>query len=114
MSYGAPAVFIVKSGMGDFFDNPETWRDLSIELKNAGNDYYEVEAVEDSIVFAGEPAAFVMFKTVPEGFRDTIIQVQLVVLRENKDLFYINNQFFLNDTTDFDSCLDIISSIAFK
>lgn len=114
MSTGLPAVYIVKSSTFDLFETPEEWRDASIQFKQFEEDYYEVEGIIDSIYIADEPAALVIFKRVAENSQDTVIQIQHVILRENKDLYYINSQFAPSDSIGAEIGLNIITSLQFK
>lgn len=80
----------VKSAMFNVFDSPEQWRDLSIQLKErADSSYIGLYGLQDSLYFNDSPAASVTFAIKGEH-GDTLVQYQLVVLRENKDLFYLN------------------------
>ena len=80
----------VKSAMYDVFDTPEQWRDLSIQLKEiADSNYIGYYDVEDSLYFNDTPAASVTFAFKGEH-GDTLVQHQMVVLRKNKDLFFLN------------------------
>lgn len=79
----------VKSAMFDVFDSPEGWRDLSLQLKeHADSTYIGCYDTQDSIDFKGNKAA--TFTFVLKDYGDTLVQHQFVVLRENKDLFYLN------------------------
>lgn len=80
----------VKSAMVDAFTSPEEWRDLSIQLKETtDNNYIGYIETQDSLWFCGSPAASVTLAFNGEQ-GDTLVQYQLVVLRENNDLFYLN------------------------
>lgn len=87
----------VKSSMFDVFDNPEAWRDFSIDSKNYGESdksggevsYLGVFETMDSLTFKGNPAASVLYGVL-EG-RDTVAHYQLVVLtKPTNDLYYLN------------------------
>lgn len=113
-SPNTPSVYIVKSSMIDIFSTPEGWRDLSIQLKASEDAEYKTLSIADSIDFNGNPAALAVFQVVTPETKDTIIQIQYSILRENKDLFYVNNQFYPNDTLNMNLGWDIIKSIQFK
>lgn len=81
----------VKSAMFDVFTTPEEWRDLSIQLKETSDEnYIGYIETQDSLLFCGSPAASVTFAFKGEQ-GDTLVQHQLVVLRKNNDLFYLNS-----------------------
>ncbi len=83
-----------KSCMMDVFDDPEDWRDFSIETKLGGlsedsGNYVGIYGQKDSIDFKGHRAASVTFAVLEDG--DTIIHHQLVVMsKPTKDLYYLN------------------------
>lgn len=85
---------LTKSCMFDVFDNPEKWRDLSIEAKEYGLSddiatYLGVYDQVDSIDFKGNPAASVTFVVLENT--DTVIHHQLVVMaKPSNNLYYLN------------------------
>jgi hypothetical protein len=108
-------VMVQKSAMSQCFDTPEEWRDASIALKQADEQYIGVidELVQDSLKFGKYPAAMAGFGVVTET-GDTIIQKQMVVMVD-KELYYLNNSFDCNDDGTLEQIGDsILATVRFK
>lgn len=107
-------VMVQKSAMFEFFETPEEWRNLSVQLKQYDNQYIgTVDAyMQDSISFRSYPAAMAGFVIALES-GDTLIHKQMVVMIDN-DLYYLNNVFDRNDDGTMELLGDsILSTIKF-
>jgi hypothetical protein len=108
-------VMVQKSAMYQCFDTPEEWRDASIALKQADDQYIAVidEFVQDSLKFGKYPAAMAGFGVVTES-GDTVIQKQMVVM-VGKELYYLNNSFDWKDDGTLEQIGDsILATVRFK
>lgn len=97
--YGVPYSFrFVKSVMFDVFDTPEGWRDLSLTLKAmTDSTYIGCYNQEDSLSFNGYPMATATMAFKRDYPDDTLLHYQMVVLKDNKDLFYLNYSAPINE-----------------
>lgn len=101
-----------KSCMFNVFDNPEKWRDFSIETKLGGlsddsMNYLGIYDEQDSIDFKGNPAASVTFAVLDGA--DTIVHHQIVVMKmPSKNLYYLN---VMAPKEDFNNYEDLIDSV---
>lgn len=91
-------IAIQKSALTGWFETPEEWRDLSVELKNLDPEYLapNVAIKKDSIMIGQYPAALAFFMVVPQN-GDTLFHKQ-IVLMDGKDVYYLNNTFESNDS----------------
>lgn len=108
-------VMVQKSVMPELFDNPEQWRDASVQIKQLNDQYIGIvdRYMVDSLTFGSYPAAMAGFVVVPES-GDTLIHKQIVVL-VNKDLYYLNNTFDWHDNGKLEQLGDsILSTVQFK
>lgn len=109
-----------KSCMCDVFDNPEKWRDLSVEAKEyvVSDDvgtYLGVYDQQDSIDFNGHHAASASFAFL-EANGDTLVHHQLTVMKmPSKDLYYINMMCPVNEFDAYSNIMDsVFNSIVLK
>ena len=110
---------LTKSAMFEVFDNPEQWRDLSIESKfgrysSESESYLGVYETQDSLSFNGHPAASVTYAVLADN--DTIVHHQLVVLaKPSMELYYLNFLAPLDDYGNHDALVDsVFNSIVLK
>lgn len=108
-----------KSCMFDVFDNPEEWRDFSIEAKcgnlsDSEDPVLGILSTHDSIDFKGNHAASVTFAVLSDN--DTIAHHQLVVMtKPSKNLYYINVMAPANEFEKYSEIIDsVFSSIVLK